>query len=520
MSPIWANIHAIFALFYLVFHYTRRMENRDHTVKAARVAVVGGGISGLMAAKELVDKGFHVDLFEGDRRLGGKIQTAAPNALSGYVVNLGAEFMDSREKNPRMVGLCEQLGVTLVNASDQTTEQFHLPDGTLLSGEVFHTAYKPLAERVIADKANLIAAERWTERAKQLDAMTLKDYLQELAASIPGGVDPRIIETAARVYGSEIGRDPEHASALQFVNESSSSLGTFLNSDCAYRVEGGTEKIVDALRGYLTSKGVSFHTSAKINSLSKTNGQFQLGFESAPSDVPATFDKVVMALPSYALGKIEGLEALGVTTEQRALLQQAQYTHSAKFFVKLKEGATIDDACFFSGKGFQAWTSQPGMLTFLVGGETPNSSKGMKLVTECLDTYAKAHGKNAEDLFQLEPQHVVFAGPDTQRPCYCSPSKMQAIGLGGLISGFEKLAASGLGIVGTFLPRRSAEGMAFGFMECGAESAHRTAQIMAQPELAIDKHAADRMIMGPYTAAIEARRAATLQPQSEPQRSA
>ena len=478
-----------------------------------RVAVVGGGISGLMAAKELADRGFAVDVFEGDRRLGGKIQSAPANALGGHVINVGAEFIDSRDKNPRMTGLCDALGVKLIEATDQKTEQFHLPDGTLLSGAAFHAAYRPLAEQIIADKARLIDNGRWSERAKQLDSMTLKDYLQQLVANVPQGVDPRIVETAARVYGSEVGRDPEQASALQFVNESSAQLGTFLNSDCAYRIEGGTETLVDALRGDLARRGVTFHMNASVTALGKQGEQFQLGFSgSAPTDAKPAYDKVVLAVPAYALAKIDGLEALGITPEQRALLAQAQYTHSAKFFVQLKDGVNVDNTCFFSGNGFQAWTSEPGMMTFLVGGETPNSKKGIKLVSECLDAYAKAYGKTAEDLFQMEPGKVVFGGPDQQKPCYCSPAAMQAMNLGGLISSFEKLAEKGLGIVGTYLPRRTAEGVSFGFMECGAESAHRTAKLLAEPQLAMDKTAADQMILGPHTAALDARRqAAALQ---------
>ncbi|MFM2077874.1 MAG: protoporphyrinogen oxidase, partial [Actinomycetota bacterium] len=44
--------------------------------RTRRVAVVGGGITGLAAAHALASKGVAVTLFEGDDRLGGKLQTS------------------------------------------------------------------------------------------------------------------------------------------------------------------------------------------------------------------------------------------------------------------------------------------------------------------------------------------------------------------------------------------------------------------------------------------------------------
>lgn len=52
------------------------------------VAVVGGGISGLICARRLSQKGIHVILFEASPELGGEIRTAT---LAGHVVDMGAE---------------------------------------------------------------------------------------------------------------------------------------------------------------------------------------------------------------------------------------------------------------------------------------------------------------------------------------------------------------------------------------------------------------------------------------------
>lgn len=441
-------------------------------------AVIGGGISGLVAALNLLDNGYNgenITVFEASNRLGGKIESGA---LDGRVINLGAEFIDS-DGNPRLVGLCKRLGVPLIPATDQKTEQFCLPDGTFVSGEEFHKMYKPLAEQIIADKNNLIANNQYTDRAKHLENISLSEYLQELASKVPNGVDPRIIETVAGVYGSEAGNNPEKVDALQFVNEASSELGSFLNSDCGYRVEGGTYRLIEALRNYLQGAGVKFETGAKLKQVSKEGEKLHLGFESKQAN--EVFDKVALALPTNALAEVEGLEALGMTTEEREFIKNVQYTHSSKFFVRVKDGVEVDNACLFSGEGWQCWSSEKGMMTFLVGGEKANEKQGMELVVDCLEKYAATHGKKASDIFELAPDKVVMGSPDTKKPCYASPAMQQVMKLGALFGTMERMAEHGLALIGTYFPRRTQDGVSVGFMESGLAAADRAIGLVSAP---------------------------------------
>ncbi len=440
------------------------------------LAVVGGGITGLISAYESDKLGFKVTVFEETDQYGGKIKNGA---LDGKPINLGAEFIDA--KNTRLIALCKELGVELIPATDQATEQFHLPDGRLISGEAFHKDYKPIAEQIIADKQCLIVDGKYTQLALHLNDISLTDYLQELAAKAQPPVDPQIIETVARVYGSEGGRNPEKINALQFVNEASDELGSFLSSDCGYRVAGGTHQLIDALRLYLQGRGVEFQAGAKVTKLGKEDGKFQLGFEVTPEKGVEKFDKVTLALPAYALGKIEGLEALGMKPEERELLNNTQYCHSSKFFVKLKDGVEVDNACFFSNDGFQAWISEKGMMTFLAGGENINKHKGIELINHCLGEYAKAHGKRVDELFEVAPDKMVLGAPDLKRPCYASPAMGQATKLGDLFGAMERMAQNGIAIAGTFLPLREGQCSSVGFMECGAASAQRAAQMLNSP---------------------------------------
>lgn len=70
------------------------------------VAVVGGGITGLAAAWELVQAGAHVALYEAGPRLGGRILTAD---VAGRPVDLGPDAVLARV--PHAVDLCRELGL-------------------------------------------------------------------------------------------------------------------------------------------------------------------------------------------------------------------------------------------------------------------------------------------------------------------------------------------------------------------------------------------------------------------------
>ena len=71
-----------------------------------RVAVVGGGIAGLAAARELAVGGAEVVVYEAADRLGGKIETSE---VGGRPVDAGADAFPARV--PHALELCKSLGI-------------------------------------------------------------------------------------------------------------------------------------------------------------------------------------------------------------------------------------------------------------------------------------------------------------------------------------------------------------------------------------------------------------------------
>ncbi|CAM9348964.1 unnamed protein product [Pylaiella littoralis] len=78
----------------------------------SRVLVVGAGLAGLGAARELSHRGYNVTVLEAASRVGGRLLSAKLEN-GGAAVDLGAAFIHGIEDNP-VAALAQELGLTLV----------------------------------------------------------------------------------------------------------------------------------------------------------------------------------------------------------------------------------------------------------------------------------------------------------------------------------------------------------------------------------------------------------------------
>ncbi len=81
------------------------------------VVVVGGGVAGLTAARELSRSGMTVLLLEGSPDLGGKLRLGT---VGGVELDIGAESMLARR--PEAVGLAAELGLDVVHPATGSTQ--------------------------------------------------------------------------------------------------------------------------------------------------------------------------------------------------------------------------------------------------------------------------------------------------------------------------------------------------------------------------------------------------------------
>ncbi|MET9272064.1 FAD-dependent oxidoreductase [Kribbella sp. NPDC003557] len=160
---------------------------RSGCLPTTRVAVIGAGFAGLMAAWTLETGGTKVTVFEASGRLGGRVRTD-PGLVKGKVVEAGAELIG--ENHTTWIQLARRFGLTLEKVSKEADyERRGLKVRVRLGGKDLTDAeladiereLLPIRTRIAADAAKIDALRPWTSPdAAALDAKSLAERLDEL----------------------------------------------------------------------------------------------------------------------------------------------------------------------------------------------------------------------------------------------------------------------------------------------------------------------------------------------------
>ena len=180
---------------------------------SADVLVIGAGMAGLAAARDLQRAGKRVVVLEARQRLGGRVWTAQ---VHGLTVDLGASWIHGVQGNP-LTALAKQAGAKLIptdydnrtrfrpdgrelgNAEDEALEalwqsfeswrESHFDGGaadvSLRAAAEKYTLVKGLSAGQVAQLQYMLAAEVEHEHAQDADLLSARHY--DHASAFPGG---------------------------------------------------------------------------------------------------------------------------------------------------------------------------------------------------------------------------------------------------------------------------------------------------------------------------------------------
>jgi monoamine oxidase len=261
--------------------------------KAARVAIIGGGIAGLSALHHLSQAGIDARLYEGRNRLGGRMFTQ--RASDGQLFEAGGQLVNSDHAD--MHALADSFGIALVDRKPGAHQSVVLIDGAVVDPAELAHRVAPFARRIAIDAAAIDADPR---AAAAIDRLSVADYLDRHAALIG---DPRVRRLLESSIRSEYGAEPDRASALQLIfnlpTVKGEQIDVLAGSDERYAIAGGSGRLAQAIAETYRER---IETGRRLLRLRDTGAGVDLRFLDGTH---ATADLVIVAVPAPILRQID-----------------------------------------------------------------------------------------------------------------------------------------------------------------------------------------------------------------------
>jgi monoamine oxidase len=195
--------------------------------------IVGGGVSGLMSARELSNQGYTVTILEATDRLGGRIHTIR-NSLFTQAVEKGVEFIHGNL--PLTIGLLKESGIEYKPVRGN---MIRVVDGDWKTQEDFTLGWDELMTEM-----NLVRQD-----------MTMDEFLKKNFS------DEKYNALRTSVLRFANGFDLADTSRASVLALREEWMG---EEDEQYRIPGGFDQLINFLQKECHRSGVIIHTSAPV----------------------------------------------------------------------------------------------------------------------------------------------------------------------------------------------------------------------------------------------------------------
>lgn len=355
------------------------------------IAIVGGGLGGMVTAYRLHQQGIRCEIYEGSQRLGGRVFTRSNFNPDGMFVELGGELVDTGHED--LIALCNELHVPLEAFAMQ--EPGIEPAIFYSQGQVHNEAqvleaFTPLALALAKDLQTCfpdgeieMPTYQQPYQAAWMDQLSLAEYLHSKSDIAPAWVI-RLIQSA---YIGEYGLETEEQSALNLLllvgTNTSEGFHIFGESDETMRIRGGNSRLVDALTQALRAH-VPIHYGHRLTRLAMRQGQLQLGMSVGAQFRWVAAPRAVLAIPFSVLRDVQGLDTLGLSPLKRRCIAEWGYGTNSKQmmgfqsrFWRTQQGLApansgelmtdLPSQCYWDTSRLQAGKS--GIFTNFIGGK-------------------------------------------------------------------------------------------------------------------------------------------------------
>ncbi|HSU34653.1 MAG TPA: protoporphyrinogen oxidase, partial [Propionibacteriaceae bacterium] len=309
----------------------------------SQVVVVGGGITGLAAARRLALSGLEVTVLEAGSRWGGKV---APVVVDGVRLDGGAESMLARRPQPTAL-------VAALGRADDLVHPTSAKPSVLVGGRLHRLPPSVLGVPTHVDQLReLLTQPGYARAAAEGDRPALG---LDRDVSIGGYVDDRFgPEVTDRLLEPLLGgvyagraRELSFAAVAPDLFARARAGGSLGQHARAAAVSGGSgpvfaglrdglSRLVDFLVDDLTRLGVTLRLGVTVRGLERHGGRYRLTAGPVPQPELIFSDGVVLAGPAKASGRL--LSGLGVPAAEFARIDYA----SVAVITLVVRGVTTD----------------------------------------------------------------------------------------------------------------------------------------------------------------------------------
>ena len=151
------------------------------TANVLDIAILGGGIAGLNCANHLLGSTLNFKVFEGSRRMGGRILTHYNDSLGlGIFPEFGGDFIDSNHED--MLNLAKEFKLELIDLIEEQQSKKLIKDvyyfeDRIISEEEIIMEFKKITKKIAIDS---LGEDYDTPEALALDNTALSDYISSL----------------------------------------------------------------------------------------------------------------------------------------------------------------------------------------------------------------------------------------------------------------------------------------------------------------------------------------------------
>lgn len=409
-----------------------------------RIAIIGGGMAGLAAARTLADKGIGCTIYEAMHRAGGRMLSDRPQQQAcgtchavnrpvegtwadNQVTDVFGELIDSNHK--AMIAWAKKYGLALTDAL--AAEPAGSTETYYFFGNRYTKAQADADFKLIFPKLhNDVQAAGYpttynsnTPAGRYLDSVSIYQYIEQL---VPGGHSAPMGQLLDVAYNIEFGAETADQSALNLLYMlgygQRTNFTAFGPSDERYRIAGGVDQLPQAVARSFDPGLTQLQFGAELRAIAQqADGTYQLEFE-GDRKMTVTADLVLLTLPFATLRLLDYSRA-GFDRLKDRDIRELGSGHNGKVHIQFtrrlwnEPGAWgLSNGSSYADTGYQcSWdptrgqAGKSGILAFYSGGNVADS---MQLRHPYGNTDNPAVLADASRfLFQAEP---VFPGLSAQ----------------------------------------------------------------------------------------------------------